>query len=97
MNKEDLTFKGCDTLGVSTNWNIKFMDGDIIPTTILEIRNNGDIFYKENLIETDKELVTALREVVNGTMESKLLVQKLEAENLRLRSKISQIEEVINK
>ena len=97
MNKEDLTIKGYSTLSIDNVWRIRFMDNDTIPQVILDIRCNGDIFYKENLIETDKELVTALREVVKGTMESKLLVQKLEAENFKLRGKLSQIEEVINK
>ena len=73
------------------------MDDDLITNVILDIRDNGDIFYKGILIESDKELVYALREIVEGTMETKLLVQQLQDDNARLRRKIIEIRELIDK
>ena len=34
-------------------------------TPIIELKANGDIYVKDNLIENDKELVDAMREFLN--------------------------------
>ena len=48
------------------NKNILFEVKEL-PTPILELRENGDIFVKGKLIENDKEVVDALREFLTYT------------------------------
>lgn len=84
---QDLTIQGIGTIG-NTAWSIKILDGDTIPQRILEIRDNGEIYYRETLIHTDKELVNGLYEIAHGTMESRVRVTQLELENQELHKKL---------
>ncbi len=90
---EENSYLGNSTLSVDTVYDLKFFDGDTIPQVILDIRCNGDIYYKEVLIESDKELASALREIVSGTMESRLRVKELEREVLDLNMEIEKLKD----
>ena len=69
---------GSGTLDCNTAWSMIVMDGDIIPQRILDIRDSGKIYYRDVLIETDKDLVHAFKEIVTGTMESKQRLKRIE-------------------
>lgn len=54
----------CNCVDTKQN-NIVFHIKDL-DVPIIELKENGDIFVKGNLIENDKELVNALSEFING-------------------------------
>lgn len=104
-NPKGKTIQADSSLYCESVWeHFIIQDGDIIPQKILEVRANGDIFWKDRLISTDKELTHALMEVCEGTMKSKELVSELTQSNLRLmwevdelREKLENIKSIINK
>ena len=60
MKKEEL-----QALGSNVEPNTITFQNNEESTPIIELKSNGDIYVKGNLIENDKELVDAMREFLN--------------------------------
>lgn len=91
-NNKNTTIYGESSLSVETVWeHFTIMNGDVIPQKLFEIRANGDIFWMDNKVTSNKELAHCLEELASGTMESRQLVKELTSANVKLLNEINEL------